>query len=1093
MLRSTLITIMSCLLYILVVNALGVGQNAEASFRKTDAADPIINAVPDSSSVRYADELTAKRDADYIIIASEPFYSSSKLKQLAEWRYQYNGFNVIVEQFEKICNFYPGIPPDASIKAFIQCAYDNWQSPKSQDGHVKYVLLVGDVEYIPAHISEITSIGEPIATDNWYVCVSGNDLMPDIMIGRFPAKNMNDLNTMIDKTIQYEQNPLRGDWCNNVLMVAGSVNISEKSLDGARERFLIPAGFNVTGISGMGRENSNNVVSELNKGQYIVEYAGHGSIDGWEIFNAQDIPKLKNDRMLPIIFSLACSTGQYDNPNKDSLAEAFIKAQNGAIAFFGASRLAVADNIALDLSEAIAQLHLYSIGEIIGHAKLKCLPNSANLELYNLMGDPALDLGAPRRTPSIPDILIASANISFSPEIPKQGEMVLIKTSIYNVGSGDANDVELEVRDGGSNGTLIDRKNLANIKAGGKVEYEIRWQTPLGIPQHNIYFKANLTDARVESYIDNNSSQKQLLVSLEANGWTKTLDDKKLSAPVAADIDRDGYKEILLQTHTFDNYNRLYILRSDGQSLSGWPKTVSCPDYDYDTKYSNTASVGPVPSVGDIDGDGVSEIVGVFFSHEIYAWKNDGTLMPGWPVKSNGYATTSPVLADLDSDGKMEVIVGTTDGQIHILRYDGTYFPGGTFSIGKKGHLFVIVADLDGDHDPEIIALNSPLPKNSDPNEVSILYAWHCNGSVVRGFPVQMRGTDSILPPVAGDLDEDGKSEVVAISTMNLDCKAYIWNFDGSLRTVCSFNPNSEVTSAIALCDIDDDGNVEIIAATSNGLLYAWNHNGKQELGWPVALPDAYWVSAPILSDINGDGRNEAVIASYGGKIYAYKSNGVPVDGWPSLLGDKTRLSTPMIVDINGDIGTELVYTSGFGIVHSLSLAGGISRDIENEWPMLLRDQNHTNYYGLNSMLSQATVDHTDNSGADTSIADSFISTGKSVRVLLGEDKRFKTLAVEPERNLLLQNYPNPFNPETWIPFKLKNEGNVKVRIFSLSGELVRELDLGYKPVGVYISPNKAAYWDGKDHHGVSVASGVYIYSINAAEFQAVRKMIIKK
>lgn len=1064
MLLKNLITMLLLLLYIVTTNVCGIDEIASID-----------------SGIMYMEKLPIKFDADYIIITSEAFYNSSELRKLAEWRSCYNGFSVIIAKFENLCSLYPQKNSDASIKTFIQYVYDNFNSPKSYNGHVKYVLLVGDVEYIPTHISDQESVGESIATDNWYACMDSDDLIPDILIGRLPAKNIGELGIMINKTIQYEQNPLQDDWCNNILMVSGNVSISEKSLEVAKESFLIPSGFNVTEISGIDITSPNNVISELNKGQYILEYAGHGSIDGWGEFDAQDIQKLRNDRMLPAIFSFACNTGQYDSPEKDSLAESFVKAQSGAIAFFGASRQVVADNIAVDLSEAIAQLHIYNIGEIILHAKRKCTPNSANLELYNLMGDPALDLGSPRRILGIPDVFIASSSISFDPEIPKHGEQVLIKANIYNIGSGDAYGVRLEVRDGGIDGAIIDSKYLAKIRAGEKVEYDTIWQTPLGVPQHNIYFKVNPMDTQVENYVDNNNLQKQLLVSLEAEGWPRTLGDKKLSAPVAADVDKDGNIDVLLQTHTFGEYNRLYILRNDGQSLSGWPKTVYCPDYDYETKYSNIASVGPVPSVGDLDGDGALEIVGVFFSNEIYAWKNDGTPMPGCPVKTEGYTTTSPVLADLDSDGKMEIIIGTTSGRIYILSYDGRCFTNWDISTNIKGHLFVMVADLEMDNKPEIIALSSPLPKDANQNGFSMLYAWHCDGSIVNGWHAQMNGTDSILAPVAGDLDGDGKTEIVAISSINLNCKVYIWNFDGSLRAISSFRPNSEVKSSIALGDVDNDGNVDIIAATSNGVLYAWNYDGNQLSGWPVVLPDAYWVSAPILSDIDGDNEIEIVIASYGGKIYAYKGNGIPVNGWPSLLEDKTMLSTPMIVDLNRDTRVELVYTSGFGIIHSLSLTGGSGKHKEKEWPMLLHDSSHTNYYDSDIILLQVSNGNiTDNSN---------MSPNELVKTLLGNVSK----TIPKKRNSLLQNYPNPFNPETWIPFYLANEADVYIRIFNTNGQLIRTLSLGRMGSGSYTDRHKAIHWDGRNEAGEEIISGVYFYTITADNFSATRKMIVKK
>jgi hypothetical protein len=57
----------------------------------------------------------------------------------------------------------------------------------------------------------------------------------------------------------------------------------------------------------------------------------------------------------------------------------------------------------------------------------------------------------------------------------------------------------------------------------------------------------------------------------------------------------------------------------------------------------------------------------------------------------------------------------------------------------------------------------------------------------------------------------------------------------------------------------------------------------------------------------------------------------------------------------------------------------------------------------------------------------------------------------------------------------------------------VRELDLGNKSAGMYISQNRAAYWDGKDKFGTPVASGIYFYSVKTKDFSAVRKLTILK
>ena len=98
-----------------------------------------------------------------------------------------------------------------------------------------------------------------------------------------------------------------------------------------------------------------------------------------------------------------------------------------------------------------------------------------------------------------------------------------------------------------------------------------------------------------------------------------------------------------------------------------------------------------------------------------------------------------------------------------------------------------------------------------------------------------------------------------------------------------------------------------------------------------------------------------------------------------------------------------------------------------------------------------------------------------------------------PQETELLTNYPNPFNPETWIPYQLATPAEVTVSIHAADGKLVRTLELGHMPAGVYHSKSRAAYWDGRNAQGERVASGVYFYTLKAGDFSATKKMIIRK
>ena len=98
-----------------------------------------------------------------------------------------------------------------------------------------------------------------------------------------------------------------------------------------------------------------------------------------------------------------------------------------------------------------------------------------------------------------------------------------------------------------------------------------------------------------------------------------------------------------------------------------------------------------------------------------------------------------------------------------------------------------------------------------------------------------------------------------------------------------------------------------------------------------------------------------------------------------------------------------------------------------------------------------------------------------------------------PEETALLRNYPNPFNPETWIPYQLAESAAVTLTIYDINGQLVRRLAVGHQAAGMYRSRSRAAYWDGRNQLGESVASGLYFYTLTAREFTATRRMLILK
>ena len=119
--------------------------------------------------------------------------------------------------------------------------------------------------------------------------------------------------------------------------------------------------------------------------------------------------------------------------------------------------------------------------------------------------------------------------------------------------------------------------------------------------------------------------------------------------------------------------------------------------------------------------------------------------------------------------------------------------------------------------------------------------------------------------------------------------------------------------------------------------------------------------------------------------------------------------------------------------------------------------------------------------------------TKKSHIIEVTVSKQAKTMLLILPKFALLQNFPNPFNPETWIPHQLAKDATVTISIYNQKGQLIRTLYLGNRKAGIYMTKDKAAYWDGKNAIGETVSSGVYFYQLKADGFSATRKMAIVK
>jgi len=356
--------------------------------------------------------------ADYIIITHEDLYES--ILPLASYRESQGLRTKTVEVTDIYDEFSHGIFDPQAIRDFLSYAYRNWLPPAPS-----CVLLVGDanldykdnfhtgnINYVPTHLYETWELGET-PNDNWFVCVSGDDILPDMFIGRISVKTRSDVEIVVNKIIDYEQAPPPGEWNRNLLFVADDdipsfESISEELID------LLPSGYDPSRVYvsdySISDDPTSDIISHINSGGVIANYVGHGNVDVWgsweggRIFESADIASLNNGGKLPFVTTMTCLNGFFPHPEDDfSLAEEFLRAENrGAIAVWSPTGLGYPSGhrvLVKELFKAIFTNDDRVLGSATTQAKIATYTQGSGwgdlLETFVLFGDPATEIGLP--------------------------------------------------------------------------------------------------------------------------------------------------------------------------------------------------------------------------------------------------------------------------------------------------------------------------------------------------------------------------------------------------------------------------------------------------------------------------------------------------------------------------------------------------------------------------------------------------------------------------------------------------------------------------------------------------------------------------
>ncbi len=417
--------------------------------------DSIIGAV-------HSDLRNPGNGADYIIITHSDFTdAANRLKNLREISYPDTNITdprILVVDINQIYDeFSYGLLNPQALQDFVKYAFETWTAPAPV-----YIVLFGDMShdyrhlltssrpnFIPSLPFYANTYGEA-QSDNLIVDVAGNDLVPDLAIGRMSCETPTEADILMDKLENYPED-VGKDWKQDVMLAASGLSAEDELSfkfnfysNRLADNYLIPNGIHPSRVYHFPANAEDSLFiggglkirQEIDEGVVLGNYYGHGGGYQWDLtFTNDDIAALNNPGRLPVILSVTCYTAHFDD--QDVFGEQFNKLPGkGSIGFFGNTVLtywplgAVIDE---EIFKEIFNNKNYTIGRALLYAKNQIGGSGYNgqqITLLTYLGDPGLKLALPDK----PDFSIKSSDISLSKEIPLAKDTLLIKAKINNLG-----------------------------------------------------------------------------------------------------------------------------------------------------------------------------------------------------------------------------------------------------------------------------------------------------------------------------------------------------------------------------------------------------------------------------------------------------------------------------------------------------------------------------------------------------------------------------------------------------------------------------------------------------------------------------------
>jgi len=400
------------------------------------------------------DLLSSKNGADYLIIYHNTFLSQAEqLRAYRQTHDNFRSFKADIEDIYDIFNF--GLEDPKAVRNFTNHIYNSWQLPK-----LSFICLLGRASLDPKKINSSSSYYKNLVPTYGYPPSDGYFAnfnigtfcyYHQIAIGRLPAYDASEAQTMVDKIIAYEsQSP--DNWSKDFIFITGGGTIAEQNSHQSKSNFeistyIIPPSISGdphkiyrSDISGVPTFNlKDSIKNDISRGALYVNFRGHAGSHDWEVA-MNDPNTLSNGDKLPIVLSLTCFTGENSKSDYRGFGERFVYLPGkGAIGFVGTTGWSysqygndfgtyILNTFKVDSTRRIGNLTKYS--QTVMSEDSLSFSIRHTLNCYGLIGDPAVKLNFPVR----PELSVTNADFSLSNNFPNIGDNINLSVTPKNFG-----------------------------------------------------------------------------------------------------------------------------------------------------------------------------------------------------------------------------------------------------------------------------------------------------------------------------------------------------------------------------------------------------------------------------------------------------------------------------------------------------------------------------------------------------------------------------------------------------------------------------------------------------------------------------------